>query len=105
MVKPHPHVDLREVLLAFKEVLKRVDLQSVFKIAREVLSVRERMSKVLASLEGDKFVEFISLFDFSEGRLGIVVTFIAILELVRETMIECVQSEPFGPIYIRAAGC
>lgn len=103
--KPHPHVELKEILLAFKDVLKRADLQSVHTIQREALSVRERMSRVLERLEGDKFIDFASFFEFSEGRLGIVVTFLAILELVRETMVELVQSEPFGPIYIRAAGC
>lgn len=103
--KPHPHVDLKEILLAFKDVLKRADLQSVHTIQREALSVRERMSRILGNLEGEKFIDFVSFFDFSEGRLGIVVTFLAILELVREMLIELVQSESFGPIYIRAAGC
>jgi len=105
LVKPTPEVELKEVLLAFKAVLRRADLQSVHRIQREVLSVRERMSKILASLENEKFIDFVKFFDVLEGRLGIVVTFLAILELVRETMIELAQSEPFGPIYIRAAGC
>ncbi len=104
LVKPQPSVDLNEVLLAFKEVLKRVDLKAVHTIQREVLSVRERMSRILASLS-EKFMDFMELFDVSEGRLGVVVTFLAILELVRESMVELVQSEPFGPIYVRAAGC
>jgi len=105
VIKPHPNVELKEILLAFKDVLKRADLQSVHTIQRETLSVREKMSQVLSSLEGENFIDFSKLFDFSEGRLGIVVTFLAILELVRETMIELVQREAFGPIYIRAAGC
>ncbi len=103
--RPHPEVDLTEVLLAFKEILRRADLQSVHTIQREVLSVRERMTRILSALEGENFIEFIQFFDVTEGRLGVVVTFLAILELVRETMIELAQNEPFGPIYIRAAGC
>jgi len=103
--RPHPSVDLKEVLLAFKDVLKRVDLQSVITIQREVLSVREKMSRILSLLEGDKFVDFVSFFDVSEGRLGIVVTFLSILELVRESMIELVQNEVFGSIYVRVPGC
>lgn len=102
--KPHPQVELKEILLAFKEVLKRVDLQSVHTIQREALSVRERMSRILSALAGDKFLDFVSFFDYSEGRLGVIVTFLAILELVREMLVELVQSESFGPIYIRAAG-
>ncbi len=103
--KPHPHVELKDVLLSFREVLRRVDLQSVHMIQREVLTVREKMSYLLGKLEGDKFIDFFNLFEVSEGRLGVVVSFLAILELVRETMIELVQSEPFAPIYVRAAGC
>jgi segregation and condensation protein A len=103
--RPHPSVDLKEVLLAFKDVLKRVDLQSVITIQREVLSVREKMTQVLSLLEGDRFVDFFKLFDVSEGRLGIVVTFLSILELVRESMIELVQNEVFGSIYVRVPGC
>lgn len=105
LLKPHPGVELQEILLALREVFKRADLQSVHFIQREVLSVRERMSCILANLEGAKFIDFTQLFDISEGRLGVVVTFLAILELVRETMIELVQNEAFGAIYIRAAGC
>ena len=105
LIRPHPSVELREVLLSFKEVLRRADLQTMHMIQREVLTVREKMSRILSNLEGEAFLDFVSFFDVSEGRLGIVVTFLAILELVRETMIELVQSEPFGSIYIRAAGC
>lgn len=105
LIRPHPTVELKEILLSFKEVLKRADLQTMHMIQREVLTVRERMSRILSNLKGELFIDFVDLFDFSEGRLGIVVTFLAILELVRETMIELVQSEPFGTIYIRAAGC
>jgi segregation and condensation protein A len=100
--KPVPHVDLKEVLLAFKEILKKVELQSVHTIQKETLSLRERMSRVLSSLVPDEFVHFSTFFDVSEGRLGVVVSFMAILELVKEAMIELVQREAFGPIYVRA---
>lgn len=99
--KPLPSVDLKEILTAFKSVLMRVDLRTVHTVQKEPLSVRERMSRVLTSLSGDSFVTFESFFDATEGRLGIVVTFLAILELMREMMIELVQNEPFGPIYVR----
>ncbi len=105
VIRPHPSVELKEILLSFKEVLRRADLQTMHMIQREVLTVRETMTRILSQLQGEAFLDFISFFDLSEGRLGIVVTFLAILELVRETMIELVQSEPFGSIYIRAAGC
>ncbi|HSX21034.1 MAG TPA: segregation/condensation protein A [Gammaproteobacteria bacterium] len=100
-VKAHPDVDLRELLYAFKDVLKRADLQTAHNIEREILTVRERMSRILRQLQTDKFVNFVDLFDFSEGRLGLVVTFLAILELTREWVLELVQSESFAPIYVR----
>ncbi len=99
--KPHPDVDLHELLYAFKDVLKRADLQTAHNIEKEVLTVRERMSRILRQLQSDKFVNFVDFFDYSEGRLGLVVTFLAILELTREWVLELVQSEPFAPIYVR----
>lgn len=105
VTKLHPTVELKEILLAFKDILKRADLKTAHTIAREVLSVRERMSRVLASLASDKFVDFTTFFDLEEGRLGVVVTFLALLELLKEALIELVQNEPFGPIYVRAFGC
>ncbi len=99
--KPHPDVDFSELLYAFKDVLKRADLQTAHNIDREVLTVRERMSRILKQLQTDKFVNFVDFFDYSEGRLGLVVTFLAILELTREWVLELVQSEPFAPIYVR----
>lgn len=100
-VKAHPDVDLKELLYAFKDVLKRADLQTAHNIEKEVLTVRERMSRILRQLQSDKFVNFVDFFDYSEGRLGLVVTFLAILELTREWVLELVQSEPFAPIYVR----
>lgn len=99
--KAHPDVDLSELLYAFKDILKRADLQTAHNIEREVLTVRERMSRILRQLQTDKFVNFVDFFDYSEGRLGLVVTFLAILELAREWVLELVQSEPFAPIYVR----
>ncbi len=103
--KPQPYVDLKEVLLAFKDVLKRIDHQAMHQVQREGMSVRERMSNVLSKLDGDRFIDFVEFFDLSEGKLGVVVTFLALLELVREMMIELVQTEAYGPIYVRAPGC
>ena len=100
-VKAHPDVDLTELLYAFKDILKRADLQTAHNIEREVLTVRERMSRIMRQLQDDKFVNFVDFFDYSEGRLGLVVTFLAILELTREWVLELVQSEPFAPIYVR----
>lgn len=99
--KVHPEVDLAELLYAFKDVLKRVDLQTAHNIEKEVLTVHERMSRILRQLQTDKFVNFVDFFDYAEGRLGLVVTFLAILELARETVLELVQSEAFAPIYVR----
>lgn len=104
-VKLYQDVDLQELLLAFKKVLKRVDLQAAHNISREALSVRERMANILARLTDDKFVNFVDFFTLEEGRLGVVVTFIAILEMVKNSIIELVQSEPFSPIYIRLITC
>ena len=68
----------------------------------EKLSTRERMSLVLDSLSGEQFIPFISLFKVEEGRLGVVVTFLAIMELIKESLIDIVQSESFGPIHLKA---
>jgi segregation and condensation protein A len=100
-----PDVDLNEILLAFRDVLKRADLQTAHNIERETLSVRERMSIILSKLHDDKFVNFINFFTYEEGRIGVVVTFLAILEMVKEKILELVQSEQFAPIYVRLATC
>ncbi len=100
--KPQPTVALGALLDALQAVLKKVDLQSVHSIQREVLSVPEKMAFIIARLHSDQFLDFTHFFNGAEGRLGVVVTFLSILELVREAMIELVQNESFGPIYIRA---
>lgn len=100
--KLHPDVDLREVLLALQDVLHRADMFESHQVTREKLSTRERMTQVLERLGNERFVPFVSLFTYEEGRLGVVVTFLAILELVKESLIELVQGEAFGPIHVRA---
>lgn len=96
-----PDVALEEVLLAMAEVMRRNDLFESHQVTREALSTRERMSEVLERLKGGGFVPFIELFALDEGKLGVVVTFMAILELVKESLIELVQNEPFAAIHVR----
>jgi segregation and condensation protein A len=100
--RPDPEVDLRELLLALGEVLRRADMFASHHIQREALSTRERMSEVLERLAGQQFVPFVSLFRVSEGRLGVVVTFLALMELIKEALVEIVQAENFGPIHVKA---
>ncbi len=98
-----PAIDLREMLLALRDVMKRAELFSRHAIQREALSVRQRMGDVLSKLSGGpQFLEFSTLFVAREGRLGVVVTFLAILELAKERLIEIVQDAPLAPIYLRA---
>jgi segregation and condensation protein A len=101
--RPHPDVNLRELLLAFREVLTRAEMFTHHHIQREPLSVRERMSRVLSSLVPERFTDFASLFTVEEGRMGVVVTFLAVLELIKESLIELIQAEAFGPIHVKAA--
>ena len=99
----HPNVDLKEVLVALADVLKRAELHRGHTVVREGLSVRERMSDVLARVNRQSaLVPFASLFDLGEGRSGVVVTFLALLELLRDALIDLVQSEPFAPIFVGA---
>jgi len=72
-------------------------------VRREPLSVRERMSAILVTLQSERYMDFQRLFDPMEGRIGVTVTFLAILELVKESLIDIVQAEAFGPIHIRAS--
>lgn len=97
-----PELSMQELVGAFLEVLKRSELIATHKIQMEPLSVREKMSGILNNLRETPNIRFEHLFSPEEGRLGIVVTFIAILELLKEFMIQCVQAEPFGPIHIKA---
>ena len=99
---PHPTVDMREVLAALSDVLQRAEMFESHQVEMEKLSTRERMTRVLDTLQGEQFVPFVSLFKLSEGKLGVVVTFLAIMELIKESLVEIVQSESFGPIHVKA---
>ncbi|HHQ13958.1 MAG TPA: segregation/condensation protein A [Chromatiales bacterium] len=98
-----PDLTLKELLVAFKDVITRAENYAHLQVRREPLSVRQRMSEVLSRVKNGAFAEFVTLFDPAEGRMGIAVTFIAVLELLREGLIEVVQAEPFSPIHVRAA--
>ena len=98
-----PDVTMKELLLAFHDVLQRAEMFSNLHLQREPLSVRQRMSEILTRIKTNDFTGFADLFDAEEGRMGVAVTFIAILELLRESVIEVVQSEQFAPLHIRAA--
>jgi len=102
VIRLPPPVELRELLLALKDVLKRAELYGQHSIARETLSVRQRMGDVLKALEDREFHRFEELFSVEEGRLGIVVTFLAILELAKEQLLDVVQNEPLAPLYIKS---
>ncbi|HEX5515869.1 MAG TPA: ScpA family protein [Gammaproteobacteria bacterium] len=103
VVKLQPEVSLEELLAALADVLARAELFTNHQVQREALSVRERMSETLSRLDTKEFVEFTSLFQPEEGRLGLVVTFLAILELLKESLIQLVQAEVWAPIYVKAA--
>lgn len=101
--KPQPQVDLKEIMLALADVLHRVELNAKHQIQMEPLSVRERMSRILSALQEKEFIDFVSMFTLKEGKLGVVVTFLAMLELLKDHLIEFVQTAPFGPIHLKAA--
>ena len=100
--RPEPEVEMKELLVCLAEVLKRADMYASHQVEREQLSTRERMSQVLSKLQGKQFIPFVSLFVVDEGRLGVVVTFLAIMELIKEQLVEIVQTENFGPIHVKA---
>lgn len=102
MARLDPDVELQEILLALSEVLRRADMFESHHVSRERLSTRERMAQVLDKLAHQHFVPLLSLFTVEEGRLGVVVTFLAVMELIKEALVEIVQSEPFGPIHVKA---
>ncbi|HEV7489568.1 MAG TPA: ScpA family protein [Rhodanobacteraceae bacterium] len=102
VIRLPPPVDLREILLALKDVLKRAELYGRHAIQREALSVRHRMGEVLKRLADGGFHRFETLFDASEGRLGIIVTFLALLELAKEHLIEIMQEVSLAPIYLKS---
>ena len=104
VVRTPPEVDLRELLMALKDVMSRAELFSHHHIQMEPLSVRERMSMIMQALGSDPYLEFQHMFTAAEGRGGVVVSFLALMELTRERLVDLVQSEPLGQIYIKSAG-
>jgi len=101
-IRVPPKVELHEILAALKDVMGRAELFSRHQISAEPLSVRERMSRILSALRDNPYIEFYRLFDPEEGRMGVVVSFIALMELTREQLVDLVQNEPYGQIYIKA---
>jgi len=99
---PLPEIDLQEILMAFADVLRRSDLKESHHIQRQALSTREKMSQILLRISDKQFTPLSSLILKDEGKLGIVVTFLAVMELIKESLVELVQSEPFAPIHIKA---
>ena len=101
-VRSYPEVSIQELLIELSNVLLRVDMNKSHKIDLDKISTRERMSRVLSMLNGENFVSFVNLFDLKEGRIGVVATFLAIMELIKESLVEIMQSESYAPIYIKA---
>lgn len=102
LVREPPAVDMREILMALRDVMKRAELFGEHAIRREALSVRARMSDMLRALGDRAFHRFETLFTPEEGRAGVVVSFLAMLELVKEHLLEFAQNEPLGPIYLKS---
>jgi len=102
VVRLVPKVELREILHAFQQVMTRAEMYAHHHILLEPLSVRERMSNILSGIDTEKFTDFSALFTVEEGRRGVVVTLLAILELLKESLIEMIQTDSFGPIYVKA---
>ncbi len=102
LTRPEPEIDMKEILLALSDVLRRADMFVSHHVEKEKLSTRERMTQVLDSLAHKQFMPFVSLFRVEEGRLGVVVTFLAVMELIKESLVEIIQSEDFGPIHVKA---
>lgn len=100
--KQYSEVHMQELLMALSDVMKRAEMFESHHIQLEKLSTRERMSQILENIRDKQFVPFATLFKKSEGRLGVVVTFLAVMELIRESLVEIVQNESFGPIHIKA---
>lgn len=100
--RQEPDVSLQALLLALKDVMKQVDLRGSHQVKRENLSIRQRMTEILDTVNRHCFAEFNQLFRYDEGRLGVVVTFIAILELLKQSMIDVVQADPYSAIHIKA---
>ncbi len=102
VIKLQAKVEMRDLLLALKDVIVRAETFAHHKIELEPLSVRERMTIVLDRVNAESFTNFVDLFDPEEGKGGIVVTLLAILELIKQSVIEFIQTETFGPIHVKA---
>jgi len=103
VIRIQPEVTLDEMLKAFRDVVRRSEHFSHHHVQREPLSQRQRMAEIISQLESAEFVEFIKLFRPDEGRMGVTVTFIAILELMKEGLLDIVQAEPYAPLHVRKA--
>src|SRR5688572_601724 len=101
-VRLPPPVELKEMLLALHDVFKRAELFTQHAIKRDALSVRQRMGELLERLKDGSFYRFESLFTAEEGKLGVVVTFLGLLTLAKEQLVEIVQDAPFAPIYVKS---
>ncbi len=99
---PLPELQIKDLMTAFRDVVNRAEQFASHHVDREPLSVRDRMLIVLDKISADQFTPFDEFFDIREGRMGVVVSFLAILELLKESLIELVQSEPYAPIYVKA---
>jgi segregation and condensation protein A len=104
VVKLPPEVQLPDLIAAFQDVIKRASMYAHHHVQLESLSVRERMSSVLERIRASHFTRFNDLFSVEEGRMGVVVTFLAVLELSKESLLEITQAEAFAPIHVKAAG-
>ncbi len=102
--RPQPQVELRELLLALTDVMHRAEMFAHHQIAREPLSIRERMSQILEKIQPDTFIEFTTLFTVEEGKRGVVVSLMAVLELLKQSMIELIQTDAFGVIHVKGVG-
>jgi segregation and condensation protein A len=103
LVPVWPNVNVDDLQAAWRDLMKRATLKQHHKITREELSVREHMTIILRKLQSSRFVEFADLFDTDGGVPVVVVNFVAMLELAKETLIEITQAEPFEAIYVRLA--
>ncbi|MGK2927479.1 MAG: segregation and condensation protein A [Lysobacterales bacterium] len=104
VVQVPPEVDLKDMLDALRDVLNRAELYGHHSVQMEPLSVRERMTAIIERLRESPYLEFQRLFTVQEGRMGVVVTFLALMELTRERIVDLIQNEPLGPIYVKSPG-
>jgi segregation and condensation protein A len=101
VIQVPPEVDLQDMLSALRDVLRRAELYSHHHIQMEPLSVRERMTAIIDRLRESPYLEFHQFFTVKEGRMGVVVTFLALMELTRERIVDIIQNEPLGRIYVK----